>query len=87
VWTINASQPERLVDNEWEADRRRAMARCQVCLNVVGYLRRVSLDRTWDPLEWFITLLPGFVTSDPGLGSVGFNRVDIFSVDVSASLN
>jgi hypothetical protein len=51
---MSVMRPEVLVGHEWEADRRRAMAQCQVCLNVVGYLRRVSPDdRARDPLEWF----------------------------------
>jgi hypothetical protein len=42
AWAINVSQFEGLISQEWEADRHRAMARCRVWLNAVGYLWRVS---------------------------------------------
>jgi hypothetical protein len=40
---MSAIRPEGLVVHECEADRRRAMARCQAWLNVVAYLLRACL--------------------------------------------
>jgi hypothetical protein len=67
-----------LVGDEWEADRRRAVAQRQTWLSVVGYLRIVSLgpgarSTRVVPFQHTRPHLSGSATPDPGLGAEGFD--------------
>jgi hypothetical protein len=84
VWAINVLQSEVLIGHEWEADRRRDVARCQALLNAIGYLLRVSLglgtrSTRVVPFRHARPPLSGSATPDPGLGVVGFDRGRVLS--------
>jgi hypothetical protein len=77
-------QFEVLVGHEWEANRRRVVARFQTWLNVVGYLWRVSLvpGPRFTRVVHFRHARPplsGSSTPDLGLGAMGFDRGRVLS--------